>query len=637
MTGAHTLPKDFTFFSPTESEPRTPDRPLRDLSHPPRPHHTSHRVRRRRMERKPIPFSAPDVPLPSIELSRISPPESTSESQSTSGPAFIFQGCGGYLDVPRRQRTDPKTPPAQIRDLASQSFENGAADGTTTPVGASISRPSSACSHASDSSFSSTSAASFDSFDSFISFGGSCTSPETEIDDPFLAVSLPDNKNNLDTPSKSVKNTPVIPANLSQNQRWTSEMDQHLWNTYQIHLQDPTITPFKMLPGSLPPLGVSHRVAREARRAWVKAKQQQQPQSQSQSQSQSESQPSESQSSQSSETANSASKNTPQWPRSDAVTRRRLKELCKRKYSIAPHYQRLLESRSPSPPPDLLTSYTTTAVTPVSAPFTRDLGISLVSGTMPSDPPEAASTPNIISNTVSSVATTGNDDDIPRLGSPFMYHTWGPSNTRRVSQADTTPVKPTVETHDTVHVTGSRLRSGIAPDLFTPTNNNQRLPEVTVPADTKDQTPARVRIRTRNRGLTTSSSSSSHNSNMLNINSRHRLIQLFTPPSGSGSTETDGLTSHGQTHSPEIEGERIKRLGSPFNLDLPASKRPQPHPRQYNRPRHAPSRSDTFLMHPPIHVQGQPFFSTLSSAPDLDASDTERAPAPATALHSPKA
>ncbi|GBF65156.1 hypothetical protein TMEN_7873 [Trichophyton mentagrophytes] len=636
MTGAHTLPKDFTFFSPSESEPRTPDRPLRDLSHPPRPHHASHRVRRRRMERKPIPFCAPDVPLPSIELSRISPAESTGESQSNSTPAYIFEGCAGYLDVPRRQRTDPKTPPAQIRDLASQSFDNGAIDGTTTPVGASITRPSSACSHASDSSFSSTSAASFDSFDSFISLGGSCTSPETEIDDPFLAASLPDNKQNLDTPSKSVKNTPVIPANLSQNQRWTSEMDQHLWNTYQTHLQDPTITPFKMLPGSLPPLGVSHRVAREARRAWMKTKQQQeqQPPSQSQSQSQSRSQ---SLPSQPSESTNSVSRNTPQWPRSDAVTRRRLKELCKRKYSIAPHYQRLLESRSPSPPPDLLDSYTATAATPVSAPFTRDLGISLVSGTLPSDPPEAASTPNIVSNTVNSMAATAHNDDIPRLGSPFMYHTWGPSNSRRVSQADTTPVKPAVDAHDTVHVTGSRLRSGIAPDLFTPTNDNQRLPEATVPADAKDQTPARVRIRTRTRGLTTNSSSSSHNSNMLNINSRHSLIQLFTPPSGSGSNETDGLPSHNQTHSPEVEGERIKRLGSPFNLDLPASKRPQPHPRQYHRPRHAPSRSDTFLMHPTLHTQGQPFFSTLSSAADIDAPDTERAPAPVTALHSPEA
>ncbi|KAK2818401.1 hypothetical protein FQN49_007937 [Arthroderma sp. PD_2] len=374
-----------------------------------------------------------------------------------------------------------------------------------------------------------------------------------------------------------------------------------------------------MLPGSLPPLGVSHRVAREARRAWLRVKQ---PQPPSQSQSQSQSQPSDS--------ADSASRPI-QWPRSDAATRRRLKELCKRKYSIAPHYQRLLQSRSPSPPPDMFSNYTT-AATP--APFTRDLGISLVSGTLPSDPPEAASTPNIVSNTVHPITAT--DDDIPRLGSPFMYHTWGPSTSRnRVTQADTTPVQGGVEAHDTVHVTGSRLRSGMPPDLFTP--NNQHLPAVPVPgpADAKENTPHRVRIRTRTRGLTTNSSSSS---NMLNINSRHRLIQLFTPPSGSGSAsnEMDDPASHGRSQGLEAEGEGIKRLGSPFNLDLPASKRPQQQPRQYHRPRHAPSRSDTFLMHPHAHTQGQLHFSNLSSTADIDTSDTER-PAPATTLNSPAA
>ncbi|KAK2831999.1 hypothetical protein FQN49_006960, partial [Arthroderma sp. PD_2] len=209
MAGAHTLPKDFAFFSPSESEPKTPDRPLRDLPNPPRPQHASHRVRRQRIERKPIPFCAPDVPLPSIELSRI-PVESTGEQLQSITASML----GGFLEVPRRERTDPKTPPAQIRGLGLSELE-GDADGTTTPVGASISRPSSACSNASDSSLSSAA-----SFDSFASLGGSCTSPETEIDDPFLAVALPDNKHNLDTPSKSVKNS-VVPPHLNQSHRWS--------------------------------------------------------------------------------------------------------------------------------------------------------------------------------------------------------------------------------------------------------------------------------------------------------------------------------------------------------------------------------------------------------------------------------
>jgi len=129
-------------------------------------------------------------------------------------------------------------------------------------------------------------------------------------------------------------------------------MDNHLWTTYQLYLQDPTVTPIKTLPGSIPPLGVCHRVARQAKQTWRDSK------------------------------AKAAAKHsaarfsTPQpglprsqvdiesalsdnemptmaahvvlWPKPSA-TRRRLRELSKRRASIAPHYIRLIQSRSPSP------------------------------------------------------------------------------------------------------------------------------------------------------------------------------------------------------------------------------------------------------------------------------------------------
>lgn len=49
---------------------------------------------------------------------------------------------------------------------------------------------------------------------------------------------------------------------------WTDEMDGHLWRTYMLYQSDPTVTPFYVPPGGVPPLGVCHRVARVARSTW---------------------------------------------------------------------------------------------------------------------------------------------------------------------------------------------------------------------------------------------------------------------------------------------------------------------------------------------------------------------------------
>ncbi|KAK2735000.1 hypothetical protein FQN57_001376 [Myotisia sp. PD_48] len=574
---SRTLPKDFLFYPP--NEPRTPNRPVREPAAPPRPNHASYRVRRRRIERKPIPFSAPDIPLPSVECPPISGDTALAPVEWND---FVSSGDAGFLAVPR-QRIDPITPPAQIQGSPSDTESSWAEEINPALIGGSISRPASACSNASDSSFTSAT-----SYLSHPSYGGSCTSPESELDDPFFAIPLPDNKQNLETPSKAAKYS-AVPLHVSNRHCFNSEMDSHLWNTYQTYLQDPKLTPFKMLPGSLPPLGVSHRVAREARKAWMKKHGL--PELVGDELGDNES-------------LNSSTTIKP-WPRSDAATRRRLKQLCKRKHSIAPHYQRLLQSHSPSPPPELL-NHVSAAVSgrpeishESSEPFTRDLGISLVAGNIPSGAPGTGSddsnntTPTasggrqIYPSIPSSAIYKGNsslqasaiaNSQIPRLGSPFMYHTWGPARSRR----HIIPSSPPVEAHDTVHITGSRLRSGIPPDLFTTPQKPGPVPadEDARPKAVKNHSPRPRKVRVRSRGITTGT-----------LNSRERLVQLFTPPSNSGSNMGDNY--HPQSSSDWVDefpsAEGIKRLGSPFNLDLPASKRSQ----QYSR--HVSSRSDPFI------------------------------------------
>lgn len=219
-----------------------------------------------------------------------------------------------------------------------------------------IDRPTSSCSNFSDSSTSSFGS----SYNSHMSYGGSCTSPESDAADPFSypeagpklgqPIFSPELSSTADSSAKRLK--------THRHTRWTPEMDNHLWLTYLVYLQDPRVTPFKMLPGTAPPLGVCHRVARDAKHSWKGHRS-------------ASLTPADEMSliprisvqrSASPDTirpSDTAGSNTPtvadhtrlptKWPRSEAATRRRLRELCKRKPSLSAHYQRLLQTRSPSP------------------------------------------------------------------------------------------------------------------------------------------------------------------------------------------------------------------------------------------------------------------------------------------------
>ncbi|EEH38249.1 hypothetical protein PAAG_01170 [Paracoccidioides lutzii Pb01] len=695
---SRTLPKDFTFYISDDVRPRTPEQPTKELTIPPPPHHSSCRFRRPRltMENHRELFCSPDIPLPSIEFSH---------DPSSSVTSFFDQVAtqtpiDNALQVPLRGRIDPRTPPAQIRGTPVDERPPWTYGGVSE-AGDFIQRPSSSCSNFSDSSVaSSTSYASHQS-----SLGESCTSPESEIQDPLLSYPPTKHWQELETPSKA-SNAQEVPVNIvATRSRWTTDMDSHLWNTYQIYLQDPRITPFKLVPGSLPPLGVSHRVAREARKTWLRTRHLPKAgpspvplipavyvEDRAKTGKKQETVDSTTRSGSTTPIAQKVP-HKPKWPRSDASTRRRLKELCNRKFFITPHYQRLLQSRSPSPFLEPFVELTSRAPSQLKASHrraasfaTRDLGVSLVSSSLPTQVAELGrpvtrtdldtSSDNDWFNNIqqhvqgssrqdpnkrlsrsldhaSNTSHTFSPDPIPpRLGSPFIYHTWGPDRSHRRLRS----VTPASQC-ETIHAaTGSKLQSP-GPGRVDPFGNaphkRRALHQLEDELDSRGSSLQRPfpdlirqtrfndaishgqrRVRVRNRGVTTGA-----------ISPRGRLEQLFTPPapfpdfttaagaSPTGAAEDDNngqesrdnvnasdninYTHNNINHNSHLRlGDDIKRLGSPFHSDPPSMgmskniclRKMTTTPTR--SPRHAPSLSDPFI---PTMTSASASFASLAS------------------------
>jgi hypothetical protein len=606
-----TLPRNF---APTGldniDEPKTPEQLFSEASLPPPPHHTTHRIRRPRIANftnhnnaLPTVLFASDIPIPSVEV-----PRDTDPSRSMWQQRVMQSSPSDRLQLPAfRHNSRPKTPLAQTQVEEPQWKESAWTMG----------RPSSSMSIRSDSSSSS-----LGSFTSRPSFGGSCTSPESDMTDPFLPQSI-----NVipDTPSKPSRIFTSFPT-MSAKHHWTIEQDNHLWNTYQMYLSDPTITPFKTVPGSLPPLGVCHRVAREARRTWPRATRiaheivnrhtfrdvmdeshavrDKTPEAERET----------------TPTGTSSEVRRAPWPK-ESATRKRLKELCKRKFSIAPHYQRLMQSRSPSPFLESMSrrsgsrsSRQSSLAQETSVSYTtRDLGISLVAsgataplaqlvtGDSPAEKSEEwfntpieplSSSPPVAATSQLGLGIDNDTMSIPRLASPFKPNTWGPSRARRNPSGS--------GQFDTVHATGSRL---FAPGRFDPLSTaNKRRAEQQLDNDVSpggsDLTQVKQelvftgssndisqrRIRLRNRGNT-----------MGAVSNRERIERLFTPP---GTLQEPGAENAGPSSNPpstlmppETE-EKLKRLGSPFELD------PNKRSNRSKSPRHIPSLSDPFVSNP---------------------------------------
>ncbi|KGO65625.1 hypothetical protein PITC_007430 [Penicillium italicum] len=569
---SRTLPKNFTF-SLGDNEPKTPERPRTTMNVPPPPRHSISsgflpRVRARagtnvcaRMDMDMFQFHGSDVPLPSIEV-----PQSTTDFEA---PSFRgFDNDEGYL-APPRVRMDVKTPPAQIRGTPFDSCDTGNQwpPWDQTPGPNNFRRPDSVCSTLSNSSI--------ESIETFASRPsvGSFTSVESDLFDSYFPLEM-SKEPEIESPSRPQKQSVNIKVT---KKAWTREMDTHLWNTYQIYLQDPTMTPFKMTPGSIPPLGVTSRVARRAKKTWWQK---------------------------SSRLVESVSMNSvdpieistpkameeesqPAWPKSDSKTRRRLKMLCRRKFSISPHYQRIMQSRTPEPVTEMFGLPTDTRVKDFadnSAYTTRDLGVSLVISSEPTPLSQVTQdlplTTDWFNNPVSAPAEppvakapsqhlrVESAPSIPRLGSPFVYSTWGPGGSNRQVHDPNTR-------RGTVHVPGCRARRNTyfdqslpdTDDVFASVSREQKNPsdqEVErrledYVRDNKFQDMGHGRVRIRNRGATTSA-----------VNPRD-MDQLFSPPSSlnSGPIEPEETTPILKPPmNPLLDlGENIKRLGSPFRVE----------------------------------------------------------------------
>ncbi|KAF2877761.1 hypothetical protein BDV95DRAFT_663072 [Massariosphaeria phaeospora] len=384
-----TLPRNFMFHYQDGQAPRTPEPEVRpeEVGPPPLPRQTL-KVRRRRTTFAVNPdFDELDErtayrPIPTIET-----PEPRSEA--TADLPTLPSHDSAYLSPAvtfGRLLSPPKTPIAQMRSLSDFDGPQHWSDMDPASQSETSSRPTSS------SGFSDSSMSSRDSFDSFPSLGGSCTSPEDDMADPF-SFCLPEVKyGGLSSPL--AVHQPRLPKKLKLRATFTEEMDYHLWMTYMRYLQDPTVTPFKALPSTVPPNGVCHRVARMARKTW-----------------------------RGSRTASSMASiraaaqydsrcgtpDTIKPPKSGSSTpvpgsnkpyaryptekqcRKRLRDLAKQKPTLSAHYQRLLRQRSPSPlqsspQASPRSSHTQVLSSPFSQPkapsfSTRDMNVSLATST----------------------------------------------------------------------------------------------------------------------------------------------------------------------------------------------------------------------------------------------------------------
>ncbi|KAI4192509.1 MAG: hypothetical protein LQ346_004281 [Caloplaca aetnensis] len=620
-----TLPRDFTFHYTEGEAPKTPeqDAPMPAAAPPPP---QAYRVKRRnrpsihsvtqtqalltKLQNAPIPM----IETPASEHEPLRPPIQHRATEPREGLLAPIANRP-FMSLPR-----PRTPTMQRIQVNDYSCQ------TPPPkeLGEEISRPLSRCSIISDSSD-----VSSGSHTSHPSMGGSCTSPESDAADPFVLPStgkprqLMNREHGLTSKSQNMRETSYHASSRIQKQPpvyWTAEMDKHLWSTYMKYLQDPTVTPFKTLPGSVPPLGVCHRVARQARKTWRGG----QPVSHGTSAGSSAT-PTIADSPEAARSVRSGSSTptgpsmstTSSWPKSSSSTRRRLRLLAKKKPTIAPHYQRLLRSPSPfSSSQSRLARASSPLCQEQSAFNTRDIQFSLSTSTAStmqpdsylaqlsrhtvaatygstpqcSDPalpwasPPAVPSSAVPSSAVPSSASASSDfghhvasvdpfTEPSQLGSPFGgSHTWGPSRSRQHLRPSTPRAQSGLAT------------STIGPTLKSPLRFNGRNPYPSVSkrraqhqledemspggsdkrADLIEQllsgqTEGRHR-RVRSRGFS-----------LGDVNGTDRLETLFQAPDAEQQMNLEQQIARApsptsNTLQPPDSGDSIRRLGSPFSI-----------------------------------------------------------------------
>lgn len=365
-----------------------PEPQVAELQPPPPPRQTL-KVRRRRATfvRQPIELDFPmeEKPIPTIEAT-----DFFESSNALPSPPSALDNA--YLSPPTsftRLVSPPKTPAHQVRTIDIfagpqhwDDLDSSRSDSSSRPT--------------SSSGFSDSSISSRGSMESLVSRGGSCTSPEEEMCDPFSFEAL-EMKYKQSSSPLAVHQQPNTAKKLKLRATFTEEMDYHLWRTYMTYLQDPTVTPFKAVPLTTPPNGVCHRVARMARKTWKCS-----PPSNTVGVRMAGHFASRSGTPDTIKALKSGS-NTPRANKSylryptEKQCRKRLRDLAKQRPTLSAYYQRLLH-RSPSPlqssPPSEKAdevSHQLPQPEPLSSPFaqdtsaftfsTRDMNVSLATST----------------------------------------------------------------------------------------------------------------------------------------------------------------------------------------------------------------------------------------------------------------
>ncbi|KAG6005409.1 hypothetical protein E4U21_000189 [Claviceps maximensis] len=384
--------------------------------------------------------AAADVPLPSIEEPQV---YDDGDMLSIAYPAIPRLDRFDHVLLaaqPGRGRTfsPPKTPAPELEpSLSLKQFPDWSLDGSLSSLESSpeyeSSRPSTARSTQTSSSlFSQYSFASGDL--------SQCASPDSDHNERFGHFLAPEDAGKTIKPGTHQSRS----AKFAKSRRapWTNSMSQHLWSTYMTYLQDPKVTPFRVGKSGIPPSGVCMRVAREAKRSWKGSR----PQVKSDNKSGS-----------STPTAESAGPYI-EWPHTCASTRARLRELCKA-HNATTARQIQYQSNSPTPFGKTANRFCARRSVPARSPSVfsaSDLAMSLSISTadsmqiqgplaqltssqtepfpplswQPSQPLSAAGQPQSGHPLLDG---SGVGDDFqqpfpPRLGSPFMARSYGPSS-----------------------------------------------------------------------------------------------------------------------------------------------------------------------------------------------------------------
>ena len=363
------LPPSPMFSHRSGELPKTPEPQFEEdaaIVEPPPPPKQTYKIKKRRGNtsiERPVVLTSPSFVTPSIEMSEtVSLPSS---------PVYQSHLASGLL-APQPPFIDrPVTPAAQVLPkfpvLSSPASEWGLIDGSRTT--SDFPHAGSVCSDSSGSD---------GSCSSYSIPIGSSGSPKSEQADPFAD----DTTSNADVsrPVPVQNDSPVAKRQKTRSTaRWTTEMDQHLEDSYVSVLTDPRITPFKSFPGSGPPEGLCHKAAALARSTWrtrrgfvpgsldavlegdISF----------------------------ADDANATirPKHQPQWPRSNGQVRKRLRTIVKRKPQLHSYYQRLIRTRTPSPFPSSAPS-TATPDQRSSTFSSRTMNVSLTTATAPSMQPD---------------------------------------------------------------------------------------------------------------------------------------------------------------------------------------------------------------------------------------------------------